>query len=208
MKLTNCFQSLVLAALAAFTLAAQQPDSPKQELAFTVGQLSGSQPNATAGILSLGSGVAVEANYARKFHDWEWGSLYWEVNGLYGPRRYLSGTPTSAVHDIWNLYVTPGLKLQFLPRETISPYVVGGGGYALYGESKDTIAGGTAAVSGHTNRGAVDVGGGVDFALGKRYLLRADARGIYTGGPNFGVNTPGGQFNFVISGGFVFRFPK
>src|SRR5215831_5704309 len=152
MKLTNCFLALALTALAAFTLAAQQqPNSPKQELAFTFGELSGDNPNITGGNLSLGSGVAVEANYARKFHDWEWGSLYWEINGLYGPRRYLSGTPTAAVHDIWNVFVTPGVKLQFLPHEAISPYILGGGGYALYGQSRDTIAGGTTSAPGHIN---------------------------------------------------------
>lgn len=205
MRLTT----LAVALLAAFTLHAQQPNDEKQELSLTIGELSGSNPGATAGTLALGNGEGLQVNFARKIHDYAWGgSLYWEVNGLYGPYRGLSGTPTAATHNIWCVFVTPGVKLQFSPKEKISPWLAGGGGYALYGESKNSLAGGPAGVSGHTSRGAVDIGGGVDFALGKSYLLRGEARGFYTGGPNFGVDTPGGQFNFVIGGGIVFRFPR
>jgi hypothetical protein len=208
MRLITFHTALALSLLAVTTLAAQQPNETRQELAVTVGEISGTNPGATAGTLSLGNGIAVQGNYARKIRDWNWGSFYWEVNGLYNPLRYVSGTPTSATHKIWSLYATPGVKLQFTPQERISPYILGGGGYALYGEDQTSINGGVAGVKGHTNRGAVELGGGFDFVVGKSYLLRADVRGFYTGGPNFGVNTPGGQFNFVISGGMVFRFPK
>ena len=205
---TTFTTTLSLSLVAAFTLSAQRPGDEKQEFAVTVGELSGSNPGATAGTLALGNGIAFQANFARKTRDWSWGSLYWEVNGLYNPLRYLSGTPTAATHKIWSLYATPGVKLQLAPHEWLSPYIVAGGGYALYGESKSSIGGGVAGVSGHTNRAAVEIGGGFDFKVGKSYLLRADARGFYTGGPNFGVDTPGGQFNFVISGGVVWRLPK
>ena len=208
MKKTTCFTALAFFFMSALAASAQQPNNETHEFAVTVGEISGSNPGATAGTLALGNGVAVQANFAHKINEWNWASLYVEVDGLYNPLRYVSGTPTAATHKIWSLYATPGVKLQFMPKEKISPYLLGGGGYAFYGEDKTSINGGAAGVSGHTNRGVVDLGGGFDFAVGKSYLLRADARGFYTGGPNFGVDTPGGQFNFVISGGIVFRFPR
>ena len=61
---------------------------------------------------------------------------------------------------------------------------------------------------GSTNTYAVDFGGGMDWAMGKRYVVRAEIRGFYTGAPNFGVSASGNQFSFVIGGGLVWRFSK
>lgn len=207
MRLSTCSAAFTLSLLAVCSLSAQQAGEERQEFAVTVGELSGNSPNAAGGPLTLDSGVAVEANFARKVRDLSFGSMYWEVDGLVGPLRYLSGTPTTATNEIHSLFFTPGVKLQFTPKEPLSPWVAAGAGYAFYNSSGSSIAGGKIA-GGSTNTYAVDFGGGMDWAMGKRYVVRAEIRGFYTGAPNFGVSASGNQFNFVIGGGLVWRFSK
>jgi hypothetical protein len=211
MRLSTCSTALALSLLATCAIFAQQQGDEKQEFSVIVGELSGGNPNASTptvpAALNLDAGVAVEANFARKIRDLGFASAYWEVNGLVGPLRYLSGTPVNATQEIHSVFLTPGVKLQFTPKEPLSPWVAGGAGYAFYDSSKTSIAGGPT-VGGTANTYAIDFGGGVDWAMGKRYVLRGEVRGIYTGNPNFGVPTSGGQFNFVIGGGIVWRFSK
>jgi len=217
MRLNTCSTALALSLLVVGTLAAQQANDERQEFGIIVGELSGGNPNASTptvpGALTLDSGVAFEASFASKIRDLNFGSVYWEVDGLAGPMRYLAGIPATATHELRSVYLTPGVRLQFMPKEALSPWVAAGAGYAFYDTSGSSIAGsttggGTTSTAGTTNTYAVDFGAGVDYAIGKRYVLRGEVRGFYTGSPNFGVPTPGGQFNLVIGGGIVWRFSK
>ncbi len=192
---------IAAAALMAGPLFAQS------EFALGVGELSGSSPSAAGGALSLNSNVAVEGNYARKFRETGWANLYWEVDGIYGPIRYLTGTPATVPNDIHSVFVMPGLKLQFAAKEPISPWIAVGGGYAYYGASKASIAGGASGV-GSTSTGGADFGVGFDFSTGRKYALRADLRGNYTGNPKLGIPASGGQFNLAIGLGLVWRGTK
>jgi len=217
MRLFPFFPALALSLLAVYTISAQptqSSDDEKQEFAVTVGALSGPNPDATGGPLALGSGVAFQANYARKFDDTKkWAALYWEVNALANPFRHLSGLPVTATSQIRSFYITPGVRLQFAQQERITPWVDAGAGYGFYDSSNNSIGGGPTgggvkATSGTKNTYAVDFGGGVDIVASKRYVIRGDVRGFYTGDPNFGAATTGGQFNFVIGGGIVWKFGK
>lgn len=206
MRLSTCFTAVTLALAAVCTVSAQQSDS---EFAVTIGTLSGSNPNVQAGSLTLGSSAIFGANYARKFNDKKtWASLYWEINALGSPFRHLSGVPGSATSDIRSVYLTPGVRMQFSSQERITPWVDAGAGYAFYDSSGTDIAGAPIRSSAYTNTYAVEFGGGVDIVASKRYVIRGGAQGFYTGHPNYGVPATGGQFNFVISGGIVWRFGK
>ena len=159
--------------------------------------------------LTLGSSVAFGANYAHKFNDKQkWASLYWEINALASPFRHLSGVPASATSDVRSFYVTPGVRMQFASQERITPWIDGGAGYAFYDSSGTNIGGGGTGSSANTNTYVVEFGGGVDIVASKTYVIRGAAQGFYTGNPNYGVAATGGQFNFVISGGIVWRFGK
>jgi hypothetical protein len=217
MRLSKCSTALALSLLAACTLAAQQTNDERREFAVTFGEISGGNPNASTPLapaaLSLNAGIAIEANFAQKIRDVPWGAIYWEVDGVGAPLRYVAGTPGAASHEMHSVYAMPGLKMQFTPKEPLSPWIAAGGGYAFYDASGTAIQGGPtgggASSSGGTkNTYAVDFGGGIDYAMGKRYVLRGTVRGIYTGNPNFGVPTSGGLWNFVISGGIVWRSSK
>jgi len=209
MRLSICSPALVLSLLAACTLSAQ-------EFSLSVGELSGGNPGLSAALvnssvaplgLSLNAGFAVGGNFARKIKDVPWGSVSWEVEGLGGPNRYVAGTPATATHAIRSVFLTPGVKMAFTPKEVLSPWVAAGGGYAFYDSSGTSISGGTAS-GGTTNTYAVDFGAGLDYAVNKKYTLRGEVRGFYTGSPNFGVATSGGLFNFEIGFGLVWGRSK
>ena len=214
MRLSIFSFALACSFLAACTLSAQTSGDDRQEFAVTIGSLSGNNPATPAGTLTLGSNVAFEANYAHRFSDTkQWASLYWEINALASPFRHLSGSLGAAASNIRSVYVTPGVRLQFAPEERFTPWLDGGAGYGFYDASGTSISGGVTgggatAPSGTTNTYAVDFGGGVDFVVNKRYTIRGAVQGFYTGSPNYGVVTTSGQFNFVISGGIVWRLGK
>jgi hypothetical protein len=206
MRLSTCFTALALALVAVCTVSAQPSSS---EFAVTIGALSGNNPNTPLGLLMLGSSPAFGANYARKFSDKpKWASLYWEINALASPFRHLTGEPASATSDVRSFFVTPGVRMQFASQERITPWIDGGAGYAFYDSSGTDIAGVATRSSANTNTYAVEFGGGVDIVASKTYVIRGAVQGFYTGDPNYGVAATGGQFNFVISGGIVWRFGK
>jgi hypothetical protein len=197
MRLITFSTALALWVLAAGIAAAQANNDEKQEFALTAGELSGTNPSFPGNTITLGAGVAVEANYARKIRDYQWGALYWEVDALGGPLRYLSAVPSS--HPLRSVFAAPGVKMQFLPTERWSPWIAGGGGYAFYSAS---LPGTTL----YTDTYAVDFGAGVDYAVRPHLAIRGDMRGYFTGGPDLGIGRTSGQFNFSIGGGVVWKF--
>jgi hypothetical protein len=207
MRLFTFSTAMALSILAAGIVSAQVNEDEKQEFAVTVGELSGSTPSVPGGSVTLGSGVGLEANFARKIRDHQWGSVYWEADALGGPLRYV--TTTAGSHAVRSAFVAPGLKLQFLPRERWSPWIAGGAGYAFYDTKvSSTLFGVTSVGSVTTNTYALDFGAGVDCVVRPRFVIRGDVRGFYTGGPNLGFASTSGQLNVVIGGGIVWRFAK
>ncbi len=207
MKLSIWSAVLIFSLAGAYSAAAQSVTSNEgsREFGVSIGELSSGAPNAAAGTLNLNAGVAVELGYAQKIRELSFGSLYWEVDGLVGPLRRVSGTPVTATHTVNSIYATPGLRLRFTEKEPVSPWLVAGAGYAFY-RSDNTAIGGGPAAGGTKHTYAIDFGGGVDYAFGKSYILRGEARGFYTGSPRFGTPSDNGLFNFVVSGGLVWRF--
>lgn len=207
MKLSIWSAVLIFSLAAVYPVAAQSVTSNdgNREFGVSIGELSSGAPNAAAGSLDLNAGIAIGISYAQKVRELSFGSLYWEVDALTGPLRRVTGTPVNATHTVRSVYATPGLRLRFTPKEPVSPWLAAGGGYAFYNSGNTAIDGGPAA-GGSKSTYAVDFGGGVDYAFGKRYVLRGEARGYYTGSPKFGTPSDNGLFNFVVSGGLVWRF--
>lgn len=222
MKLSTRSAALAFSVLAASMLHAQSAspwpapaaaNDEQQEFALTVGTLSGSSPSPAGGPLTLGTGLAFEADFAQRVKTLKWANLYVEADGLINPFRHLTGSPAAATDEIRSVYITPGARLQFLPKEVLSPWIALGGGVAIYDARSTSVSGGQTGNGvgkdgGANATGAVDFGVGVDFKTTKHYIIRGDVRGFYTGSPNFGVPNSGGQFNFVVGGGFVWRFTK
>src|SRR5258707_2550908 len=132
------FVVLLLSSIPVVCLA--QDAARKNELAFGLGGIP-SLSRSDASSLDAGSGLALQVNYGRRFLGRRNAALYGEINFLASPTREVSSSIRTATHDFATLYLTPGIRLKFLPTSRISPYTVAGGGYADYEQSATRIAG-------------------------------------------------------------------
>jgi hypothetical protein len=106
-----------------------------------------------------------------------------------------------------SLYLTPGVRVTFVPSGPISFFGAIGGGYARYSES--TLKADRSANPGQrdTNTGALQLGGGVDVRGFGWLGFRGEVRDVYTGARRFSIPTPGEHVHNVIgSAGLVVRF--
>ena len=130
-----------------------------------------------------------------------------EVHFLANPQRTVTSLPT-ATRDVASLFLTPGIRVKFLPDARISPYATIGGGLGVYEHSTTLINGRPNPAPRIVNRGTFTFGGGVDFKVKSWLALRGEVRDFYSGIPVYNVpSVSGRQHNIVVSGGFVIRFP-
>jgi opacity protein-like surface antigen len=154
-----------------------------------------------------GSGVAFQVNYGRRLLSGDRVALYGETNFLASPLRDVSSSTTSATQDFASLYLTPGIRVKFMPASRVSPYVVVGGGYADYEQSRKRIDGTPSSVSRELARGVFDFGAGVDVRVWRFVALRGEARDFYTGSPAYNIAAiSGGQHNVVATGAVVLQW--
>jgi len=193
---------LLFAALAAVCFA-QEDSAHKNELALGLGGLPALSRSDTPR-LDTGSGVAFQVNYGRRFFKGRKVALYGEINALANPLRDVSSSIPTATHDFASLYITPGIRVKFLPTSRISPYALVGGGYADYEQSTTRIDGQTNSVSRELARGVFDFGAGVEVRVWRFVALRGEARDFYSGSPAYSITTvSGGQHNVVATGALV-----
>jgi len=193
---------LLFAALAAVCFA-QEDSAHKNELALGLGGLPALSRSDTPR-LDTGSGVAFQVNYGRRFFKGRKVALYGEINALANPLRDVSSSIPTATHDFASLYITPGIRVKFLPTSRISPYALVGGGYADYQQSTTRIDGQPNSVSRELARGVFDFGAGVEVHVWRFVALRGEARDFYTGSPAYSIATvSGGQHNAVAADALV-----
>jgi opacity protein-like surface antigen len=173
------------------------------ELGFTIGRLGESD----RGAVRSGSGVALQFNYGYRLWANSLASVSGEVHMLASPLRGVIG-PVASTKDYASLYLTPGLRVKFNPDGRIQPYVVGGGGYALYEQSVLNTGGEPNAAPRHVHKGAWVYGGGADVVVRRWLALRFEVRDFVTGNPAYFAAdlASGRQHNVVVGGGFVLRF--
>jgi len=196
---------LLFLAVSAASLA-QENTAPRNELAFGLGGLP-SVTRSDSPNLTLGPGVALQVNYARRVFEGEKVALYGEINFLASPLRDVSSGVTSATANVASLYVTPGIRLKVLPRSRVSPWVAVGGGYGDYEQSTTRLSGSPNSATRELSRGVFDFGGGVDVKVWQWIALRGEARDFLSGAPAYNVPTiSGGQNNVVALGAVVLRW--
>ncbi len=188
-------------------LLAVSPLLAQSELGLTFGSISGPfRITPTGTRLTLSTGTAFQANYARHMRTYRFGHLYGEMHVLASPRQSVTSTVVNATHRFASFYATPGVRVKFYPKNRLSPWVVGGGGYALYMQSPKTISGAVNAAPRTRSSGAIEIGGGLDWVWNRKMSLRMEARDFYTGSPKYNVALDGpGQFNFIFGVGVVFN---
>jgi len=191
------------------TIAAGTALAGEQEIGLTLGAISTPDRTITGGNIRLSAGTALQANYARRFLRLHFADLLGEVHFLASPQQQVSSAVTAVTRDIAVLYVTPGIRVKLLPEKKFSPWVAGGGGYALYEQSTSTIAGAVNSAPRHVSGGALQFGVGADYKILAHISLRGELRDFYTVSPKFNVPVSGsGQFNLVAGGGIVLRFGR
>lgn len=198
---------ITAALLSAWNFAEAQERSAKHEIGLTLGGLLSQQKTGGTTRLDLGPGVALQANYGYRLLGGPKATLYGEVHLLANPQRQVTSASQTLTRDVATLFLTPGLRLKFHPGGAIAPYVVAGGGWALYEQSTTTLAGSPNPAPRTLSHGAFDYGGGVDFKFWRFVGLRAEIRDFYAGAPAY--NSPafkGGQHNVVAGGGLVLKF--
>ncbi len=179
----------------------------KQEVGLTLGQLLQSDRTSTDGIrFSLGSGVALQADYEYRLLGVRPVALYIGAHILANPQRVITSSNGGLTRDVASLYVTPGLMLKLFPRGRIVPWASIGGGYADYQQSTTVLNGQLNPASRDTSHGVFQFGGGVDVPIWRFVAIRGEVRDFYTGNPSYNVPLSGGQHNVVAGGGIVLRF--
>jgi hypothetical protein len=194
-----------------FSLASAQ--SGKNELGLLLG--GAVTPSlAIAGQSSdvrFGGGLTFQATYARRLASATVAALYFEVPFLAAPLINVSSSDPSVPANYASIFITPGVRLKLVPDSAISPWLSVGGGYARFHESAERQDGAPNTGRIGANRGAAEFSGGLDIHTPLKILLpinlRVEVRDIYSGQPNYNVNTGGGfQHNVLFSGGFVVSF--
>jgi hypothetical protein len=179
----------------------------QHEIGLTLGRLLEKERTGGSVRLTVGSGTALQANYGFRFLDAGAVAIYAEVHMLANPLRDISSPLSSVTRDVATIFVTPGVRIRFLPHSAASPYVVAGGGVAIFEQSTSVLGGSPNPAPRGTTRGVFDFGGGVDFPLWRFLGLRAEVRDFYSGSPSFNVSSiRGGHHNVVAGGGFVLKF--
>lgn len=145
-----------------------------------------------------GSSFAVGASYAGRIIHVPLASLYFEVPVVVGLK---SVTHLPSRSNYSSLFIAPGLKLKLAPEFPVSPYFVGGIGYARFHQDANQAV---SAQSVNTN--VFDVGGGLDFKIAPFVSWRGEVRDFYSGLPNFNSLPSGRQHNVVAQTGIVLRF--
>ena len=152
--------------------------------------------------LSTRRQVFLEGTGAVRLKDFKAASLHLELPVGFIPA---TGFDNFIGIRITSLFITPSLRVKFLPRSAISPFLSAGGGFGHYHVTDET-----------SERGALQFGGGLDFKTGIPLLgFPIEARDFVTGQPNFGIiestfqqsqKDTGHRHNVFAGGGLMLRF--
>lgn len=205
-------RAIVRTLMIALLLATLPGTSALAQSKNEVGLLLGGNivPTATTNF-NIHSGLAYQATYAHRFTGSRpvgWG---YEVPFVALPSQDVQSPSPSSPRNYASIFITPGIRVTFVPAAAISPWASVGGGFARFAESTTLVTGAPNTFKTGTNKGALQYGGGVDFKTPFKIpvplVLRGEIRDFYSGQPRLNIVRPGnGQHNVIISGGIVLRF--
>lgn len=147
-----------------------------------------------AGIVSrsVDPGFSVEGTYAHRLANFRVASLHLELPLLFSPAR----NSEFLTRGFSTFFLTPSLRLKFLPSSGVSPFISTGGGWGRFKRSSIS-----------DNHAAFQVGGGLDFKTNLPLLgFRIEARDFVAGPPSFSSLTNNHLNNLFVGGGIVFHF--
>ena len=180
-------RTLLVVSLLAFAMSAM---AQSNELSITAG---GDFPRNNT--YDSGTSLAVGATFAHRIVHLPLAGVYWELPLVVAPKSVLRA-PSQTNYS--SLFFTPSLKLKLAPELPVSPYFVGGVGFARFKEDSTNNS--------HTTN-VFSYGAGVDFKFFPYLSWRFEGRDYYTGSPSLtAIGDTGRQHNIVAQTGVVFRF--
>lgn len=156
--------------------------------------------------IHFGDHLSYSVSYGRRFIDLAMASLTVEVPFVYDPEVKTQFGVNAVPRSFSALYVTPSIRLNLFPRNGLSPWVSGGGGFARFGESNELVFAGPNPGKQGTFVAALQLGGGVDLRFFGPLKLRGEFRDFYTGEPSLNINPQDHMHNYFVGGGLVFSF--
>jgi opacity protein-like surface antigen len=199
---------LAVAAVTVPARAQSQEPGQNQELTFSLGGIPGQTRSfqGSAGAAQISADRSFGINYGYRFLDAKIAALYGELEFVAIPNRALTAASATVPQNYASLYLTPGVRLKFLPGSRLSPWAAIGGGYGLYQQSAQ-LSNGQNTTNKFLNRGVFEYGGGLDYRLFRFIGLRAEVRDFFSGNPNLNAALNSStQHNVVASGGIILRF--
>ena len=190
----------------------KQDEGKKNEIGLLLGGVVAGQKETISGDrVDVGAGLTFQATYARRLRAGKRAALYFELPFVATPSTEVRSTDTTLAHNYDTLYVTPGLRVKFAPRKTVSPWFAVGGGYGLLEASKRLIDGTPNPSERFVSTGTLQFGGGVDFDSKLKVLVpigfRVEVRDFYTAVPRLNTTlNESRQHNVLFSGGLVLKF--
>jgi hypothetical protein len=200
---------LLLAAITAGPARAEnQERAQNQELTFSLGGIPGQTRSfqGLAGRAQISADRSFGINYGHRFLGAKIAALYGEIEFAAIPNRALTAVTATVPQNYASLYLTPGLRLKFLPASRLSPWVAIGGGYGLYQQFAQ-LSNSQNTTNKFLNRGVFEYGGGLDYRLFRFVGLRGEVRDFFSGNPNLNVAlSTSAQHNVVASNGLILHF--
>ncbi|MFB3815944.1 MAG: hypothetical protein ACE14L_17710 [Terriglobales bacterium] len=184
------------ASVVCFVLFAVFAVAQNNDVAFTVGGYLPQHVNARSDNVFV-----IEGNIAHRISHAPKAALYLELPIVASTESKvmalaISGGQSFSTRSYSALFISPGVRLKFVPDSRLSPYFAVGGGLARFSKSG----------SSSTNTGVLDFGAGLDVRIARFLALRGEVRDFYSGAPELIRGLPDREHQVVATGGVVFRF--
>lgn len=187
---------MLLPVLLAATIALAQ----KNEMSLTAGATFVSTQTNLLGVsqesknpkIHFGSEESLAFNYSRLLTVRKGLGFSLEVPAAIYPRMDLNTGLPQVPKDIGAFFVTPSLRVNFFARDSLTPWVSGGGGYGRFRYPHELLFGpgtGTYSGPGGSNTGVAQFGAGLDAWVWRKWGFRAEARDFWSGEPDLNVNS-------------------
>ena len=192
----------------------------QHEFGLTLGSARPEDVRTDTGVANVKSGFALQFDYSGRIFNAGVIAVYANTPFAIATKNTLEVLPTVslATREYRSYYFTPGFKVKIVPNLRVSPYVVGGYGFARL-VPRDRAASEALDIFDRVKEfsQAYSFGGGVDVCVKRNIAIRGEVRSYNTKPfdlESFGIDVPGVDFEFLgerqrnlfFTGGVVFRF--
>jgi hypothetical protein len=179
------------------------------EVSITAGRtfVSTQTVSTTGSDLHFGNPASVAFNYGRLIRTRRIFGIYGELPVAIYPRMDLNYYPGGVPKDVGALFVTPSVRVNLFPGDSVSPWVSAGGGYGRFREAPTLYPYGTNTGPTGGNTGVIQFGAGLDVWVWRNWGFRVEARDFYSGTPDLNVDTGRSrQHNYYVGVGIARHF--